>query len=175
VVAKYSRVVPPLVLVCLAGLTISNLQAEAAKSKKKRTPTPTVTAVAARPAAAPAPTSASAVPTRPPAAAAPAAPTSAPAPPAGPAKADVEAGKALYAKFCQKCHGAQGEGVPRMYQLVGAKIVPLSSPQTQGKSDADIKKNMLEGIGKMEVVEDLTPQQADKILAFVRSLGEGKR
>jgi len=154
-------------------LTISNLQAEAAKPKKTRTPTPTVTAVAARPAAAAAPTSAA--PTRP-AAAAPAAPTSPPAAaPAGPAKADVEAGKALYAKFCQKCHGPQGEGVPRMYQLVGAKVVPLTSPQTQAKSDADIKKNMLEGIGKMEVVEDLTPQQADKILAFVRSLGEGKR
>jgi mono/diheme cytochrome c family protein len=175
VVTQYSRAVPALILACFAVLTISNLQAEASKSKKKRTPTPTATAVAARPAAAPAPTSAPAVSTRPPAAAAPAAPTSAPAvPPAGPAKADVEAGKALYAKFCQKCHGAQGEGVPRMYQLVGAKIVPLSSPQTQGKSDADIKKNMLEGIGKMEVVEDLTPQQADKILAFVRSLGEAK-
>ncbi len=172
-VTKYSRVVPALLLVCFAVLTISNLQAEAAKPKKTRTPTPTVTAVAARPAAAAAPTSAA--PTRP-AAAAPAAPTSPPAAaPAGPAKADVEAGKALYAKFCQKCHGPQGEGVPRMYQLVGAKVVPLTSPQTQAKSDADIKKNMLEGIGKMEVVEDLTPQQADKILAFVRSLGEGKR
>jgi len=170
VVTEYSRVVPPLVVVCLAALTISNLQAETAR--RRRTPTPTATAVAARPASAPAPTS---VPTRPPAAAAPAAPTNPPAaPPAGPAKADVEAGKALYAKFCQKCHGPQGEGVPRMYQLVGAKLVPLTSPQTQGKSDADIKRNMLEGIGKMEVVEDLTPQQADKILAFVRSLGEGK-
>jgi mono/diheme cytochrome c family protein len=174
VVTKYSPVVPALILVCFAVSTISSLQAEAVKTKKTRTPTPTVTAVAARPAAAAAPTSAA--PTRPPAAGAPAAPTSPPAaPPAGPAKADVEAGKALYAKFCQKCHGPQGEGVPRMYQLVGAKLVPLTSPQTQGRSDADIKKNMLEGIGKMEVVEDLTPQQADKILSFVRSLGEGKR
>ena len=90
---------------------------------------------------------------------------------------DVEAGKALYAKFCQKCHGAQGEGVPRMYQLVEAKIVHLGSKQPQSKSDAEIKKSMIEGVGKMEAVEDLTPTQADKIVAFVRSLklDEAKR
>lgn len=83
---------------------------------------------------------------------------------------DVDAGKALYANFCQKCHGAQGEGVPRMYALVDAKIVHLGSKQAQAKSDAEIKKAMLEGLGKMEAVEDLTPQQADKILAFERTL-----
>jgi mono/diheme cytochrome c family protein len=84
--------------------------------------------------------------------------------------ADIEAGKSLYGKFCQKCHGARGEGVPRMYQLVDAKIVHLGSRQAQSKSDAEIKKGMLEGVGKMEAVDDLTPQQADKILAFERTL-----
>ena len=87
-----------------------------------------------------------------------------------PSPADVEAGKNLYAKFCQKCHGARGEGVPRMYQLVDAKIVHLGSKQAQSKSDAEIKKAMLDGLGKMEAVDDLTPQQADKILAFTRTL-----
>jgi len=90
------------------------------------------------------------------------------APPSTPA--DVEAGKNLYGKFCQKCHGARGEGVPRMYQLVDAKIVHLGSKQAQSKSDAEIKKAMLDGLGKMEAVDDLTPQQAEKILAFERTL-----
>ena len=84
--------------------------------------------------------------------------------------ADVEAGKNLYVKFCQKCHGPRGEGVPRMYQLVDAKIVHLGSKQAQAKSDAEIRKAMLDGVGKMEAVDDLTPQQAEKILAFVRTL-----
>ena len=84
--------------------------------------------------------------------------------------AEVEAGKNLYAKFCQKCHGPRGEGVPRMYQLVDARIVHLGSKQAQAKSDAEIKKAMLDGVGKMEAVDDLTPQQADKILPFVRTL-----
>ena len=87
-----------------------------------------------------------------------------------PGPADVEAGKNFYGKFCQKCHGARGEGVPRMYQLVDAKIVHLGSKQAQSKSDAEIKKAMLDGVGKMEAVDDLTPQQADKILAFTRNL-----
>lgn len=86
------------------------------------------------------------------------------------AAGDVEAGKTLYGKFCQKCHGTEGEGVPRMYQLVGAKITHLGSPKVQAKSDAEIKKIMLEGTGKMEAVEDLTPQQTEKILAFERTL-----
>jgi mono/diheme cytochrome c family protein len=102
-------------------------------------------------------------------------PSSHPSSSAGPAKGDAEAGKVLYDKFCKKCHGAEGEGVARMYDLVGAKIVHLGSKQAQSKSDAEIKKAMLEGSGKMEVVEDLTPQQADKILPFVRTLSEQKR
>jgi len=84
--------------------------------------------------------------------------------------ADVEAGKVLYGKFCQKCHGARGEGVPRMYQLVDAKIVHLGSKAAQAKSDAEIKKTMLDGSGKMEAVDDLTPKDADRILAFERTL-----
>jgi cytochrome c5 len=160
---RFSRAFPPLILVFFALLTISNLRADPAKKRGTPTPTP---ASAAKPTVAPA-----AAPSP--------APTPAPSPApakaaAGPAKADVEAGKVLYDKFCKKCHGAEGEGVPRMYQLVGAQIVHLGSKKAQSKNDAEIKKVMLEGLGKMEVVEDLTPQQADKILAFERTLSEAK-
>lgn len=114
------------------------------------------------------PTPVPAAPTAAPTAAAPAK-AAAPAPAAGASK-DVAEGKALYDKNCKKCHGAEGEGVPRMYGLVDAKIVHLGSKQAQAKSDAEIKKAMLDGVGKMEAVEDITPQQAEKILAFERTL-----
>src|SRR5262245_43121180 len=127
---RFSKVVPSLLLVLFAILTISNLRAD--PPRRTRTPTPAQTAApAARTAAAPA-----AQPTTPPAA-----PTAAPAkaaaaaPAAGPAKADVDAGKALYAKLCQKCHGPNGEGVQRMYDLVGAKLASIASKPTQSKSD----------------------------------------
>lgn len=156
---KFSKAVPLFLVALFALLTISNLRAD---PPKKRTPTPSPSPATAAPAARPT-TAATAAPSP--------APTRASG---GPAKADVEAGKVLYDKFCKKCHGAEGEGVPRMYDLVGAKIVPLGSKQAQSKSDADIKKSMLEGSGKMEAVEDLTPQQANKILAFERTLSEAK-
>lgn len=165
---NHPRALPASIAALLAVASISNLWAEPAK--RKRTPTPTPAVAAVRPTAlataapAPASTPIPATPTR-------AAVASAPA---GPAKADVEAAKALYGKMCQKCHGAEGQGVQRMYDLVGAKLSHIGSKQAQGKSDAEIKKAMLDGFGKMEVVEDLTPQQADKILAFVRTLSEAK-
>lgn len=80
------------------------------------------------------------------------------------------AGKALFDKFCKKCHGAQGDGVPRMYQLVEATIVHLGSKQAQQKNDDAIRKSIMDGFGKMEPVEDLSREQLDKIVAFIRTL-----
>jgi mono/diheme cytochrome c family protein len=93
-----------------------------------------------------------------------------PAAPKGQAGADVEAGKAAYDKFCKKCHGEKGEGVQRMYDLVDAKLVSLGSRQAQSKSDSEIKRSITDGVGKMEAVEDVTPQQVNQIVAFVRTL-----
>jgi len=90
------------------------------------------------------------------------------------AKGDVEAGKALYVKQCQRCHGANGEGVPRMYRVVGAKIVHLGSQGAQEKSDDFIRKSMTDGCckptNKMQAIKELTPEQIENILAFTRTL-----
>lgn len=92
-------------------------------------------------------------------------------------KADVAAGKALYTGFCQKCHAPGGEGVPKMYKLVKAKVVHLGSKAAQDKSDDFIRKSMTVGCcaptNKMEKVTEprpLTSQEVDAILAFVRTL-----
>ena len=88
-------------------------------------------------------------------------------------KGDVEAGKALYATHCKKCHGDQGQGVPRMYKLVGATIVHLGSKQAQDQSDDFIRKSMTIGYKKMEPIKELNAQQIEHILAFTRTLKEG--
>ncbi|MGH9802707.1 MAG: c-type cytochrome [Blastocatellia bacterium] len=88
-------------------------------------------------------------------------------------KGDAAAGKDLYLASCKKCHGLQGEGVPRMYKLVKAKLVHLGSKEAQDKSDAEIRKSMTDGFGKMEAIKDprpLTAVELDNIVAFVRTL-----
>ena len=88
-------------------------------------------------------------------------------------KGDVAAGKALYATSCKKCHGPNGEGVPRMYRLVQAKIVHLGSQEAQAQSDDFIRKSMTDGYKKMEPIKDprpLTPEEVGNILVFVRTL-----
>ena len=91
----------------------------------------------------------------------------------GTAKGDATAGKDLYLTSCKKCHGVQGEGVARMYKLVKAKLVHLGSAEAQAKTDAEIRKSMTDGVGKMEAIKEprpLTAVEMDNIIAFVRTL-----
>ena len=92
-------------------------------------------------------------------------------------KGDAAAGKELYVKFCQKCHAPDGQGVPKMYKLVKAKIVHLGSMEAQRKSDDFIRKSMTVGCcnpsNKMEKVTEpraLTSEEVEAILAYVRTL-----
>ena len=85
-------------------------------------------------------------------------------------KGDAAAGKELYAVHCLKCHAAEGQGNPRMYKLMKATLVHLGSKQAQEKSDAEIRKSMTGGFGKMEAITELTPEQIEHILAFTRTL-----
>ena len=88
-------------------------------------------------------------------------------------KGNVEAGKALYATNCKKCHGDQGQGNPRMYKLVKATIVHLGSKEAQDRSDDFIRKSMTDGFNKMEPIKEprpLTPAEIENLLAFTRTL-----
>ncbi len=82
--------------------------------------------------------------------------------------ADAAAGKAVYAK-CKTCHGANGEGNPAMAKIFKTEIKPLSDPSVQGMSDADIKKIIMDGKGKMKPVA-VSGADLDNVVAYVKTL-----
>src|SRR5258708_7008938 len=67
---------------------------------------------------------------------------------------DAAAGKDLFGKKCASCHGASGEGKDSVAKLFKVEMHHLGSKEVQTKSDADVKKIMLEGTGKMKAVKD---------------------
>jgi len=72
-------------------------------------------------------------------------------------------GKAVYDAKCKMCHKADGSGMAAM------KMQPLGSPEVQAKSDAELKKDIATGVGKMRPVT-LTGAQAADVVAYIRTL-----
>jgi mono/diheme cytochrome c family protein len=86
--------------------------------------------------------------------------------------ADAAAGKTLYGTKCASCHGATGEAKESIAKMFGVEMKPLASKEVQAKSDADLKKMMLEGGGKMKPVKDLTEKNAEDIAAYLRTMAK---
>ena len=83
--------------------------------------------------------------------------------------ADAEAGKAIYASKCRTCHGPDGQGNANMAKALKTEIKPLSDPEVQGMSEADIKKIIMDGKGKMKPVA-VSGADLDNVAAFVKSM-----
>jgi len=83
--------------------------------------------------------------------------------------ADAEAGKAVYGMKCRSCHGANGEGNPAIAKALKTEIKPLMDPEVQSMSEADIKKIIMEGKGKMKPVA-VSGADLDNVVAYVKSL-----
>jgi mono/diheme cytochrome c family protein len=84
--------------------------------------------------------------------------------------ADAAAGHAVYDKKCKMCHGASGEGNPGMAKALNTTIQPLGSSEVQKMSDADLKKIVTQGKGKMKPPAGLSSAEVDNVIAFVRTL-----
>ena len=83
-----------------------------------------------------------------------------------------DAGKEVYAKKCASCHGPNGEGNEKIAKMLKVEIRPLGSKPVQAKSDEELRKNTVEGVGKMKPVKGLTDQQLADLLAHLRTLKE---
>jgi mono/diheme cytochrome c family protein len=87
---------------------------------------------------------------------------------------DAKKGKELFANKCTTCHGDKGEGKPTIEKVLNVKMRPLSSKEVLSKSDEQLKKNLVEGNGKMKPVK-LADSEAADILAYLRTLAQGKK
>jgi len=84
--------------------------------------------------------------------------------------ADAKAGQAVYDKSCKACHGADGTPNAGMAKAMKVEMRDFKSPEVQAKSDADFKKVITEGQGKMKPVTAVTGAAADDVVAYIRSL-----
>jgi mono/diheme cytochrome c family protein len=84
--------------------------------------------------------------------------------------ADAKAGGAIYDKSCKGCHGADGTPNASMAKALKVDMKDLKSSEVQSKSDADLKKVVTEGQGKMHPIASVTGAGVDDVVAYVRSL-----
>lgn len=85
---------------------------------------------------------------------------------------DAKAGKAVYDKKCASCHGANGEGKPVLAKALKVEIRDLGSKEVQAKSDAQLRKDSVEGVGKMKPVTGMKEEETVNLIAFIRSLAK---
>jgi mono/diheme cytochrome c family protein len=98
---------------------------------------------------------------------------SAPLTMAASAKGNPEAGKKIYLESCQSCHGPTGKGDSDMAAYLTPKPANLAAKTTQTKTDAQLRKIILEGrpgtaMSGFDGAFD-EAQLAD-LLAYIRSL-----
>jgi predicted CXXCH cytochrome family protein len=79
--------------------------------------------------------------------------------------ADATAGKPVYDRACKSCHGADGSGNPGI-----AKAMKVELKDIRQSSDADIKKAVTSGVGKMKPVPSVNAAQTDDLIAYLRSI-----
>jgi cytochrome c553 len=83
--------------------------------------------------------------------------------------ADVAAGKATYDKSCKRCHGGDGAPNAAISKMMKVEMRHLGSKEVQAKPDAELKKESVEGIGKMKAVP-MSDADATNLVAFLRTL-----
>ena len=86
------------------------------------------------------------------------------------AAGDAAAGKANYDKSSKTCHGADGTANANIAKMMKVEIKDLGSADVQGHNDADLKKVVTDGQGKMKAIKAVAGKDLDNVIAYVRSL-----
>ncbi len=88
------------------------------------------------------------------------------------AAGNADAGKAVYMKRCVSCHAADGNGKEKVAKMMKTTIPPLPSKEVQALSDQEMHKAIISGKGKMKPVKNLSAEDTENVIAFVRSLAK---
>ncbi|SRR5581483_10213214 len=86
------------------------------------------------------------------------------------AAGDANAGKAVYAKACMSCHGADGEPNPKIAKALKVEMKSLGSAEVQALSDEEMKKIITDGKGKMRPIKTVQGKALDDVVAYTRTL-----
>ncbi len=87
-------------------------------------------------------------------------------------KGDAAAGKPVYTKRCATCHGPEGEGKDSIAKMMKVEMRHLGSKEVQAKSDAELRKIVTEGTGKMKPVTGLSEKELTDLIACLRTLSK---
>jgi len=85
---------------------------------------------------------------------------------------DAVAGKAVYTQRCASCHGAEGEGKEALAKMLKVEMRHLGSEEVQAKSDGQLRKDSVEGTGKMRPVKGMSDKEVADLIAYVRTLAK---
>ena len=84
--------------------------------------------------------------------------------------ADLKKGQAAYDEECKACHGESGAPNPALMKKLKITMKDLRDPSVTAKSDAEWRKMITAGVGKMKPVTTLTGSAVDDVIAYSRSL-----
>jgi mono/diheme cytochrome c family protein len=85
---------------------------------------------------------------------------------------DAAAGKTVYSNKCLICHGADGQGATGYAKAMKLQPAQLSSDAVQKKTDAELKKIIVEGSGNMKPVKGLSDIDVANVIAYVRTFAK---
>lgn len=83
----------------------------------------------------------------------------------------------VYLKSCKMCHGTDGKGNAKLAVVLKVTLAQLNlvKDETQNKSDADLKKTIKDGTGKMKPMGGkLSDNEIAATVAHLRRLAKGK-
>ncbi len=84
-----------------------------------------------------------------------------------------EAGKKVYQKDCQSCHGPDGAGNPELAKVLQVSIPPVTGAALQQKDNAEILHVIAEGKGKMPgFAKKLSAEEQGQVLEYMKTLGQ---
>ena len=86
---------------------------------------------------------------------------------------DPEAGMQLYQKYCQVCHGEEGDGEGIMTNLMGITPMDHTNPnETDTLSNEDIAKSILDGKGRFMPAWQgiLSQEDVEGLVSYIRLL-----